>query len=183
MYLRSPDRDRRRFIGYSRNDSTRFRMMLAQALGVKTSRLESTVIGEHGTSQVLLFSSVRVNGQPVTISEEVKQKIRQEVPGILRSYEELRTGRTAGWTSAEGLAAVVRAIVQNTGQTIPCSAVLSGEYGCRGLSMGVPAIIGRHGIQEVLEWDLTPDEREGLENSINTLQPAMRYVEEHPGTG
>lgn len=182
-YLLSSHRDRRKVIGYSFNDSIRFRMIVAQALGVKTSRVESTVIGEHGSTQVLLFSSIRVNGKPVSVSEDTKQKIRIDVPNIIRSYEELKTGRTTGWTCAVGLAAISRAIGKNTGEMIPCSVVLDGEYGCQGLSMTVPAIIGRGGVQEVLEWELAPDEHERLEHSINTLKPAMYYVEEYLGIG
>lgn len=179
MYLCS-GLNRRKLIGYSNNDSIRFRMRLAQALGVKSSQVEGSVIGEHGNSQVLLFSSVRVNGKPVSVSEDIKQKIRQQVPIGQQILEELRikTGRTAAWTTSVGLAAICRAIVQNTGEMIPCSLVLDGEYGCHGLSMSVPAVIGSGGVQEILEWELAPDEREGLNDSIKILQPAMRYVEE-----
>jgi malate/lactate dehydrogenase len=56
--------------------------------------------------------------------------------------------------------------------------VLDGEYGCRDLSMTVPAVLGKSGVREILEWQLPPDENEALQNSINTLNPAMRYVEE-----
>lgn len=183
MYLLSSQRDRRKFIGYSLNDSIRFRMMVAQALGVNTSQVEGTVIGEHGSTQVLLFSSIRVDGRLVSVSEDTKQKIRIEAANIIRRYEELRAGRTAGWTCAVGLAAITRAIGQSTGEMIPGSTVLEGEYGCQGLSMTVPAIIGRGGVQEVLELELTPDEHEGLEHSINTLKPTMHYVEEYLGIG
>ncbi len=181
MYLLSADRDRRKFIGYSTNDSFRFRMMAASALGVKTSQVSGTVIGEHGSSQVLLFSSLRVDGKAVPISEEFKQNIREQVPNILKSYEELKSGRTAGWTSAMGLAHMCRAIGQDTRDMIPCSVVLEGEYGYHGLSMTAPAMIGRGGVQQILEWKLAPDEYQGLEHSVNTLKPAMRYVEENLG--
>jgi malate dehydrogenase len=181
MYLLSADRDRKRFIGYSTNDSFRFSMMAASALGVKTSQVSATVIGEHGSSQVLLFSSLRVDGRSVSVSEELKQRIRQQVPQILKSYEELRSGRTAGWTSAVGLASLCRAIGQDTSQMMPCSVVLDGEYGYRGLSMTAPAIMGRGGLQQILEWKLAPEEYQGLEISVNTLKPAMRYVEESLG--
>jgi malate dehydrogenase len=181
MYLLSADRDRKKFIGYSTNDSFRFWMMAASALGVKTSQVSGTVIGEHGSSQVLLFSSLRVDGKPVSVSEEIKQKIRQRVPHILKSYEELKSGRTAGWTSAVGLARMCRAIGQDTREMIPCSGVLDGEYGYRGLSMTAPAIIGQGGLQQILQWELSPDEYQGLENSVKTLKPAMRYVEENLG--
>ncbi len=172
--------DRRKAIGYSANDSIRFRMRLAQALGVKSSQVEASVIGEHGDSQVSLFSSVRINGRPVSIDEDTKQKIRQQVPDGQKVLEELRvkTGRTAAWTTAIGLAAVVRAIVENTGEMIPCSVVLDGEYGCHGLSMGVPAVLGNGGVREILEWELAPDEQAELKRSIDILRPAMQYVEQ-----
>jgi len=183
MYLLSSNRDRKKFIGYSTNDSFRFRMMAASAFGVKPSQVSGTVIGEHGSSQVLLFSSLRVDGKPVSVSEEFKRDIRQQVPSILKSYEELKSGRTSGWTSAVGLADMCRAIGQNTREMIPCSVVLDGEYGYHGLSMTVPAVIGHGGVQQILEWKLPPDESQGLEDSINTLQPAMRYVERDLGIG
>jgi malate dehydrogenase len=173
--------DRHQVIGYSRNDSTRFREMVARAKGVEVSRVQATVVGEHGSTQVLLFSSVRIDGQPVSFSEEEKQALRVEVPNILKRYEELQAGRTAGWTSAIGLAAVTRAVLQDTGEVIPCSVVLDGEYGRRGLSMSLPVRLGRTGIQEIPEWGLAPDEREGLERSADAMAAAARIVDETLG--
>jgi len=170
--------DRKKLIGYTLNDSLRFRIMVAQALGVKSSQVEGTVIGEHGDSQVLLFSSIRVNGKPVSVSGDFKRNIRLQVPEILKSIESLKTGRTPGWTSAVGLTVIVRAISKNSGEMVPCSVVLDGEYGCHGLSMTVPAILGQGGIHDILEWELASDEHEQLEHSTNILKPAMHYVEE-----
>lgn len=182
MYLCS-GLDRMRLIGYTNNDSMRFRMRIAQALRVKSSRVDGTVIGEHGDSQVSLFSSVRVDGKPVAISEDIKQKVRQQVTDGQKELGDLRikTGRTAAWTTAVGLAAMCRAIGKNTREMIPCSLVLDGEYGCHKLSMSVPAILGHGGVREILEWELAPDECEELKKSIDTLEPAMRYVEEFLG--
>lgn len=104
-----------------------------------------TIIGEHGPTQVLLFSSVKIDGQPVKVGEEIKQSIRAEVPNILKRYEALQAGRLAGWTCAIGLAGFVRAIVHDTGEILPCSLLLDGEYGQKNLSMSVPARIGREG--------------------------------------
>jgi malate/lactate dehydrogenase len=170
--------DRRQLIGYSINDSFRFREMVARELGVKVSQVDGTVIGEHGSTQVLLFSSVRVDGKPVDVNEETKQRLRQHVPNILKGYEELKAGRTAGWTCAIGLAAFVRAVAQDTGEMLPCSVVVDGEYGYRGLSMSVPAIIGKEGVRKILEWELATDEQEGLKVSTDTLKAAVKIVEE-----
>ncbi|MFC1971078.1 malate dehydrogenase [Chloroflexota bacterium] len=179
--LFSSNRDRSRFIGYSRNDSTRFRMLTARALGVKTRQVEAVVMGEHGANKVLLFSLIKVDGKPVTVSEENRQKISREYPDVIRSLEELGIQRTTGWTCAAGITAVCRAIINDTGEMIPCSAVLDGEYGYRRLSMGVPAVIGRRGIKEILEWKLTPEESRGLEIAADKLNPGMEYVEEQLG--
>jgi malate dehydrogenase len=171
--------DRYQVVGYSINDSFRFREMVAKAKGVKVAQVEATVIGEHGSTQVLLFSSVRIDGRPVSFSEEEKRTIRMEVPNILRRYEELQSGRTAGWTSAIGLATLTRVVLQDTGEVFPCSVVLDGEYGRRGMSMSVPCRLGRAGVQEILEWELAPDERAGLERTAATLEEAARMVDEN----
>lgn len=168
--------DRMKLIGYSTNDSFRFREMVARAYNVNVSQVEGVVIGEHGSTQVLLFSSVRINGEVVQVSEEIKQNIRGEVPHILRRFEELKSGRTAGWTCAIGLADIVEAIVNDTGQMFPVSIILDGEYGQHNLSMSVPAIIGRQGVRQILEWDLAPDELDGLKITTDKLKAGIETV-------
>jgi malate/lactate dehydrogenase len=172
------DFDRRQVIGYSVNDSFRFREMVARAKGVKVSQVEATVMGEHGSTQVLVFSSVRIDGEPVSFTEQEREDIRAEVPNILKRFEELQAGRTAGWTSAVGLTAIVRAVLQDTGEVLPCSVVLDGEYGRRGLSMSIPVSLGRRGVAEIREWELEADERARLDRSADALAAAAKTVEE-----
>jgi malate/lactate dehydrogenase len=171
--------DRRQVIGYSRNDSTRFREIIARMKGVKTSQVQATVIGEHGSTQVPLFTSARIDERPVSFTEAEKQAIRAEIPTILQRYEELQAGRTAGWTSALGLAALTRAVLEDTGELFPCSVVLDGEYGQTGLSMGVPARIGAGGVEEIEEWQLAPDEQAGLARTAAAMAAAARVVDEN----
>ena len=166
MYLLSRDRDRRRYIGYSLNDSLRLRQWSAQALGVSATRVRGTVIGEHGGSQVMLFSTVRSDGKPVELDKDTREKIRRQ-PGImLNTFESLVPRRTAGWTSAYGTAVVVQAIKNDSQAAIPCNAVLEGEYGLHNISLSVPVILGRNGIEEVQVIHLT-SEREGLSGTIS----------------
>jgi malate dehydrogenase len=153
--------------------------MVAGKKGVEVNRVQATVVGEHGSTQVYLFSSVRIDGLPVSFTENEKAAIQSEIPNILKRLEELQAGRTAGWTSAIGLAAVTRAVLQDTGEVMPCSVVLDGEYGRRGLSMSVPVKLGREGVREIQEWELTPDERAGLERSADAMAAAARIVEEN----
>ena len=127
-------------IGYSANDSMRFRQYLSQALGLKSSRVEASVVGEHGNSQVLLFSSVRVDGASYTVDAETRKRVQKQIdnlPSILEP-QRVKTGRTAAWTTSMGLSAVCRAIATDSHALIPCSVVLQGEHGCRNLGMSVP---------------------------------------------
>ena len=171
--------DRNKLIGYSINDSFRFREFLARTYNVKVSQVGGTVIGEHGSTQVLLFSTASINGEKIIVSEEIKTKIRSEIPNILKRLEELQSGRTAGWTCAIGLEKIVRAVVENTGEIIPCSVMLDGEYGVSGISMSVPVKLGKDGVSEILEYELAPDELEGLKKTVTTLKAAARVVEEN----
>jgi malate dehydrogenase len=170
--------DRNKLIGYSINDSFRFREFLARAYNVKVSQVDGTVIGEHGSTQVLLFSTASIDGEKISVSEEIKADIRAEIPNILKRLEELQSGRTAGWTCAIGLEKIVRAVVENTGEVIPCSVMLDGEYGVSGISMSVPVKLGKDGVSEILEYKLAPDELEGLKKTVATLQAAARIVDE-----
>jgi len=170
--------DPKKLIGYSINDSFRFKEMLARAYKVKVSQVDGTVIGEHGSTQVLLFSTARIRGENILVSEEIKSSICAKIPNILKRLEELQSGRTAGWTCAIGLEKIVRAMVENTGEVIPCSVMLDGEYGVSGLSMSVPVRLGKDGISDILEYELAPDEKEGLKKTVATLKAAAKIVEE-----
>ena len=171
--------DRRQIVGYSINDSFRFRELAARSKNVRVSQVQATVIGEHGSSQVPLFSSVRIDNRPALFTENEKQSIRAEIPNILKRYEELQSGRTAGWTCAIGLAAITRAVLKDTGETFPCSVILNGEYGQRSLSMSVPVVLGKRGVREILEWELAADEREGLTRTIDVLRSAADIVDKN----
>ncbi len=171
--------DRKKLLGYSINDTFRFKEMLAKEHGVKVSQVDATVIGEHGATQVHLFSTVRIDGEKITVSEEVKANVRTGIPKIFKRLEELQAGRTAGWTCAVGLEKIIRAIVENTGAVIPCSIVLDGEYGERGISMSVPVKLGKDGVSDLLEYDLAPDEQEGLKKTVATLKKAAEIVEQN----
>ena len=180
-YLVNRNADRRKFIGYTLNDTIRFRMWTAEALAVKPSRVQGIVIGEHGYSQVMLFSSLRVDGKQVHLDEASKKRIRSLPNQTLHDYEALQPKRTAGWTSAVGTAAIISAIKNNTKEIIPCSAVLDGEYGCHNLSMTVPAVIGRDGIHDIKILEMNKNEQEALKSTLGVISPLMRYVERFLG--
>lgn len=168
--------ERQQAIGYSLNDTLRLRELTAQAFSVDPGRVEGVVLGEHGPTQVLAFSSIRIDGRSVTVKQEIQERIRDKASKIIQQIQAFKANRTAGWTCAVGLAAFVRAVVHDTGEMLPCSLVLDGEYGQKELCMSVPAIIGREGVREIQELSLTEDESLALEISVNKLKGEIEIV-------
>lgn len=181
LYLLSSHRDRRKFIGYSANDTFRFRMWAAEILNVSPHRVNGMVIGEHGEHQVMLYSSLKLDGKPVKVTEEFKQKIKDKVATILQTMEAFKasTGRTLGFTCAVGITSICNAIRHNTREVIPCSAVLDGEYGLRNFSLTVPAVIGKNGIHDIKVVKMSSEEQEELKNCIDFLGTYMKQMEEN----
>lgn len=177
--------ERGRCLGYSANDSYRFRLYLAQALGIESYRIQAMVLGEHGKSQVPLFSSVRVDDEPFTVTEVTRNVVRQAAADSHPVLENQRkkTGRTAAWTTSVGLAETCRAIVRDTGEIIPTSCALEGEYGYTGLGMTVPAVIGREGVRDIMELDLEPEERKKLDESAEVLRESLKLLNRYLETG
>ena len=155
--------DRKKLLGYNLNDSIRFRAATAKALGIGPLQVAGIAAGYHPTATVSLFSSLKVDGKPVSLDAEKKQRILDESRNYLKALDAFKADRTAGWTTAAGLAMMVEAIRDDAGVIMPCSAVLDGEYGYHDLSLGVPAVIGEAGINKILEWDLPLEERRELD--------------------
>jgi len=178
MFLMSTKLVRTKLLGYDLNDSLRFQQVVAMEFGKKLTEVEALALGEHVETLALIFSSVRVNKQPITIPDEAKERLKLEVPKMLKSYTELGINRTAGWTSASGIAQMVESIATDSRKVSPCSAVLEGEYGYQEISMGVPVVLGKQGISRIIELDLSQDEKKDLDHSARTLETKARLVRE-----
>jgi malate dehydrogenase len=162
------DRDRRKVIGFGgRLDSARFRYVLAQRFGEPVGNVEATILGEHGDAQVPVFSKVRVNGVDPEFSDDEKQEILSDLKESAMNVIE-RKGATE-WGPATGVAHMVEAVIRDTGEVLPGSIALNGEYGHDGVGLGVPLKLGSDGVEEVVEWDLTEYEREQLGQAADKL--------------
>jgi malate dehydrogenase len=171
---------REKIIGYTINDSFRFQMLMAKCLNTEPSRVEAIVIGEHGLTQVPVFSNVKVDGHSVEILDEVKQQAVSRIPEIFKelAYYRKNTGRTAGWTTAIGIADLVQAVVTDSKKILPCSTILKGEYGMIDICLGVPAVIGKSGVERIIELMLSPEEELSLEVSAKVVRKATANVME-----
>jgi malate dehydrogenase len=168
---------REKVIGLNRNDTCRLRWAVAKVLSVRATDVEAFVLGEHGDSQVHLLSRIYVRGQKVSLDREQGEQVRNMIASFVPQWIQLQSGRTAGWTTAESVGDIVASMAANDGRTWACSTPLKGEYGLRDVSLGVPVKLGPKGVKEIIEFDLDPAERKGLEASARTVQDQIRRGE------
>jgi malate dehydrogenase len=162
------DRAREHVVGFGgRLDSARFRYVLSQRFDVPVRNVEATILGEHGDDQVPVFSKVRVDGEDLDFSEEERAEILEDLQQSAMNVIE-RKGATE-WGPAQGVAHMVDAILRDTGEVLPGSVKLEGEYGHEGVALGVPVKLGSDGVEEVVEWDLDEFEREQMADAAEKL--------------
>ncbi len=167
---------RERLLGYTLNDSLRLRTAIGAELGVEPGRVEAWVIGEHGDESVALFERVLVDGEPVALDADQRERVIEFIRSWYTRHVALDSGRSSTWTSGLGLARMVEAIRADSGELWPASVVLEGEYGIEGASLGVPVRLGRGGVAELPEWDLEPEESAALRAGAETVRTAAAAI-------
>ncbi len=168
------DRERQKVIGFGgRLDSARFRYVLAQEFDVPVRNVEATILGEHGDAQVPVFSKVRVDGRDPEFSESERERILGDLQESAMNVIE-RKGATE-WGPATGVAHMVEAVLRDTGEVLPGSLALDGEFGLDDVGLGVPVKLGANGVEEVVEWDLAEHEEELLDDAADKL--SEQYAE------
>jgi malate/lactate dehydrogenase len=170
--------DRRRIIGYTANDSLRLRTAIGEELGVPSSRVEAWVIGEHGDACVPLLDRVRVDGEPVTLTEAQQRAAADFVRGWYVRHVALDSGRSSTWTSGHGVARMVADLLSPpAAQPWPASVVLAGEYGIDGVALSVPVTLGGGGVVAIHEWELSPEQRAALHAGADAVREALLAVD------
>lgn len=163
------DRDRSRVIGFGgRLDSARFRYVLSERFETGVKNVQASILGEHGDAQVPVFSKVRVDGRDPAFDENQREVILGELQESAMNVIE-KKGATE-WGPANGTAHMVEAIVRDTGEVIPGSVKLDGEFGLEDVALGVPLKLGSNGVEEIVEWDLSSFERDQLATAADKLQ-------------
>ena len=164
-------------------DSSRLKAILAERVEVDPRSINGYALGEHGDSQFVAWSHLTIGGKPfMQIMEEHRERL-----GDLDLDAVEEQVRNAGWevyarkgTTYYGignaLAHITRSIFNDDYKVIAVSAILDGEYGYSDICTGVPAIITRNGVKEIVELNLTNQERDKFEKSNNTLREYMSTV-------
>lgn len=152
-------------------DSSRYRTFIAMELGVSVESVTAIVLGGHGDDMVPVRKHCHVAGVPVEklISaarlDAIEARVRQaggEIVSLLKT--------SAYYSPAHAAIRMTEAYLYDRKEVLPCAAMLEGEYGVNGLYVGVPVVIGGGGVEKVIEFELTPGERQAFDGSVSHVK-------------
>jgi malate dehydrogenase len=153
-------------------DTARYRMFLAEALEVSVADIQAMVLGGHGDTMVPLVSYTTVSGIPVTqllSKDKLDAIVTRTRNGGAEIVAHLKTG-SAYYAPSAAAIQMVEAIVLDKKRVLPCAAWLQGEYGLRDIFCGVPCKLGRRGLEQILQVELTPQEQADLKASAESVR-------------
>ena len=159
-------------------DTARFKHFLAEELGTSPSGVEAITLGSHGDTMVPVPSMVKVDGKPLTEvadAETVERLVQRTRDGGAEVVALLKSG-SAYYAPSSAAAAMVEAVLGDTGEVMPVCAWVTGQYGIDGVYLGVPAKLGRGGVAEVVELPLTDGELADLREAAEAVRSKQADV-------
>ncbi len=160
-------------------DSTRFRYFIAEQLGVWPGDVQAMVLGGHGDEMVPLTSYTSVGGIPIgqlLDPPSIEALVKRTRTGGAEIVSLLKTG-SAFYAPGASVAKMVEAVIKDEKRLFPASAFLRGEYGLRDIFLGVPVIMGRNGVERIVELPLTDAERKALDASAEAVRKGLKDLE------
>ena len=156
-------------------DTARFQYFVAEAAGCSPQDVTGVVLGGHGDDMVPVVRYCSVNGTPLTKVLD-KAKIDALVERTRKGGGEivalLGTG-SAFYAPASSAVTMAESYLRDQKRTLPCSAFLEGQYGVKGLFVGVPVVIGANGVERIIELDLADDEKAMLAKSVESVKKSV----------
>jgi malate dehydrogenase len=153
-------------------DSSRFRTFIARELNVSVENVTAFVLGGHGDTMVPLPRYSTVAGIPITDllpRETIEALVTRTANGGAEIVNYLKAG-SAYYAPGAATVEMVEAILKDKKKILPCAAYLNGQYGVRGLYVGVPVKLGRAGVEQIIEITLTPDEQAAFDKSAGAVR-------------
>src|SRR5258708_548086 len=159
-------------------DSARFRAFIADELKVSVENVTAFVLGGHGDTMVPLPRYSTVAGIPITeliAPDRLVQLVQRTRDGGAEIVKYLKTG-SAYYAPSSATTEMVEAILKDKKKILPCAAYLDGEYGIKGLYVGVPVKLGARGIEQIIEIKLTAEEKAGLDKSAAAVKELVAVI-------
>ena len=158
-------------------DLSRFRQFIHEATGHSRDSIRALVIGEHGENMLPLprFSSVSGIPLPSLLPKEKLDELVQNTKQVAAKVIELK-GATVH-APGNAISAIVEAVVRDRKQVIPVATYLDGEYGHSDVTIGVPAVIGKNGVEKIIELDLNNEEKAVFDTAVKSVKDAISGIE------
>ena len=168
-------------------DTARLRAMLGESLGIEARSVHAYIVGEHGDSEIAAWSAARVAGVPLReFCEETAGnddcefapllgRVRRAAPEIIN-----RKGYTS-FAIASSVARICEAILRDERSVLPVSTLLTGQYGIEGIYLSLPCVVGRGGVERVIELPLDAGEQAGLRDSAEVLRRTLGRLSDRRG--
>jgi malate dehydrogenase len=159
-------------------DSARFRTFIAEELKVSVENVTAFVLGGHGDTMVPLPRYSTVAGIPITDlldAATIEKLVQRTRDGGAEIVKYLKTG-SAYYAPSAATVEMVEAILKDKKKILPCAAYLQGEYGIKGLYVGVPCKLGSRGLEQIIEIKLTADEQAALQKSADAVKELCAVI-------
>ena len=160
-------------------DSARFRSFIAAELNVPAADVQAMVLGGHGDSMVPLLKHTTVKGKPITellSKDKLAALVKRTQDGGAEIVNLLKTG-SAFYAPSAAAVDMVEAILKDQKRVLPCAVKCDGEYGIDGLFVGVPAKLGRKGVEGIEQYQLSPEEQKALAASAHAVKELCEAVD------
>ncbi len=164
-------------------DSSRLRLLLAQHCGVAVQSVHAFIVGEHGDSEVPLWSRAAIGPVPLAqwsmpgqspLNEETRRKI---AGWVVHAAEDIIRGKGAtNYAIGLATARIIEAVLDDEGSVLPVSSLLDGQYGISDVCLSLPSIVNNSGVDTVLVPPLSPEETAGLRRSAVTVRQVARSL-------
>ncbi|NPE30588.1 malate dehydrogenase [Methanococcoides sp. SA1] len=160
-------------------DSSRFAAFIAMELGISVQDVSALVLGGHGDSLVALPQYTTVSGVPISKmlpEETIDRLIERTINAGTEIVEYLKTG-SAFYAPAAAIASMVEAVIKDQKRVLPAAAYLQGEYNENDLYLGVPVILGKDGVEEVIELELTESQQQAFSRSAKSVRDGIAKLQ------
>ena len=162
-------------------DSARFRFFLSQELRISVESIQTMVLGGHGDSMVPLLDYTSVSGIPLHSFIDENKIERQKIDDIVKRTRSgggeivaLMKNSSAFYSPACSAIEMLESFLLDQRKILPCSAFLNGEYGYNDLFVGVPVIIGKNGVEEIIELNLSKESKKQFDDSVNSVNDLVK---------
>lgn len=163
-------------------DSARLRYMMSDYFKINPRNVHAYVMGEHGDSEFVAWSRAMLSSVPISNIENEKNTVKSDLRKIeehvrLSAYEIIKAKGATYYGIGMVLARLTRAILNDENSIFTVSAYLKGEYGKKGIYAGVPAVVNRNGVREIIEIDLNSEEKNKFNSSCKIISEMISEIE------